>query len=181
MRVLVGSTNPTKVSAVREALERYPLFAGASVVGVSVESGVAEQPLSLEEMFRGAAQRAESALALGADVAVGLESGLFPVSSPFVRVGMLDATACVIIDGEHTGAGLSSAFQCPTEVTRLVRHEGLDLNEAFRAAGLTNDSRLGSKGGAIGLLSDGSVTRAEYMGVAVRMALMQLLHPEYYT
>lgn len=53
MDVAVGSTNPVKQRAVERVLEE---FAG-SVVAVAVDSGVSEQPSSVEETVAGARNR----------------------------------------------------------------------------------------------------------------------------
>ena len=76
--VVVGSGNPLKVAAVRQAL-------GAphtEVVGVEVSSGVAAQPCGVEEGMRGAVHRAQQAFRAapvveegpGQVVAVGMEN-----------------------------------------------------------------------------------------------------------
>ena len=65
LSVAVGSLNPVKVSSARLALERAGF--DFALQGVEVPSGVAEQPIGLEEIARGARQRALNArAALGA-------------------------------------------------------------------------------------------------------------------
>ena len=51
-RVLVGSKNEPKIEAVRAAFEAY--VPGVDVVGLTVSSGVAEQPVGYDEIVRGA-------------------------------------------------------------------------------------------------------------------------------
>ena len=63
-RVRVGSANPPKIQAVRDALAA--LAPGAEVEGVAVASGVAEQPLGFAEIVAGARSRARAAFASGA-------------------------------------------------------------------------------------------------------------------
>ena len=52
LTVAVGSLNPVKVSATRLALERAGFE--FTLQGVAVPSGVAEQPIGLEDITRGA-------------------------------------------------------------------------------------------------------------------------------
>jgi len=70
----VGSENPAKVEAVREALSLIGLE--AEIIPVSVDPGVSNQPFCAET-FYGARNRALKALRLtGADLSVGIEGGL---------------------------------------------------------------------------------------------------------
>ena len=60
--VALGSTNPGKLRAVQEGLAAWPGPSIFDVQGVSTASGVAEQPMGLEETARGARNRAAGAL-----------------------------------------------------------------------------------------------------------------------
>ncbi|MDV3104625.1 DUF84 family protein [Thermococcus waiotapuensis] len=51
MRIAVGSTNPTKVLAVKEVME--VIYGDVEVFGVEVDSGVPDQPVGMEEIIRG--------------------------------------------------------------------------------------------------------------------------------
>src|SRR5947207_16025039 len=75
LSIAVGSLNPVKISAARLALEQAGF--DFTLQGVAVPSGVAEQPIGLEESARGARQRALNArAALAADWGVGMEGGV---------------------------------------------------------------------------------------------------------
>ena len=80
--ISVGSTNIVKVQAVEEAVKEYPALAALRIQTCSVPSGVADQPLSLEEIIQGAKNRAASAFAAcpGCHYGFGIESGLFEVN-----------------------------------------------------------------------------------------------------
>ncbi len=181
MYFVIGSTNPSKICALTEVLVEYDEFKHASLSSVKTASGVSEQPMSLEEICLGARNRAYEAFhsrAGAADYGVGLESGLILV--PGTKTGMMATSACMIYDGVVFAPGLSSAFECPAKVIRLVKEGGLDLNRAFHDAGLSNNLKLGNEGGAIGELSKGHVSRSQYMMQAIRMALIHLQNPELY-
>ncbi|MEK7532229.1 MAG: inosine/xanthosine triphosphatase [Patescibacteria group bacterium] len=177
MIIRVGSKNPVKVEAVREIIADYPFLAGAEAIGVEVDSGVGNQPTSLDAAILGAQNRARAAFQ-NCDVSIGLESGIMPV--PHSRTGYMDFTACVIFDGEKMCLGLSSCFEYPKEVTRLLIEENTEASNAFRAAGLTEHERIGYAEGAIGILTNGRLLRKEYTKQAIRNALIQLEHPEWY-
>ena len=177
MLIRIGTKNPAKVAAFSELMAEYRFLAGSELEPISVPSGVSEQPKTLAETIGGARNRAVAAYAAapGAAYGVGIESGLFEV--PFSRTGHMDLCACVVYDGREHHLGLSSAFECPPEVTRLMINEGLDMNQAFNAAGLTTKPKLGNEEGAVGILTKGRVDRKAYTKQAIVMALIHLDRP----
>lgn len=75
MKIVVGSTSPHKLEAVREACQRIGL--DAEVVGCKAPSHVNEQPVGFDETLQGAGNRATFATVFtNADVAIGIENGL---------------------------------------------------------------------------------------------------------
>ncbi|MFZ5877603.1 MAG: inosine/xanthosine triphosphatase [Nitrospirota bacterium] len=172
--VHIGSTNPVKIDAVREVFSASGRFPAFNVVPREVATGVAEQPTSLDETLRGAINRARNAFG-GCDLSVGLEDGLFAV--PHTQSGYMNVCACAIFDGRRDHLGLASAFEYPPEVVRLVINDGLDVTQAFVKAGLSTNAKLGAAEGAIGVLTDGRLTRRAYAEQAVGMALIHLPHP----
>ncbi len=84
-KVLVGSQNPVKVEAVREAFACY--FGPVEVVGLSVESGVPAQPVN-DDTLAGAKNRAlalrhiNTTQGLGADFFVGRSPIIIALASP---------------------------------------------------------------------------------------------------
>jgi inosine/xanthosine triphosphatase len=77
MRIAVGSTNPTEVRAVENVMRR--IYGDVEVFGMEVESGVSDQPIGIEEITRGAINRAKKALERsGADLGVGIGAGIYP-------------------------------------------------------------------------------------------------------
>ena len=178
MKINVGSQNPAKVEAIREILKEYAMFVEAEVNPVNASSDVSEQPKSLDETIKGAINRAKSAFAQGADLGIGIESGLMAV--PYTKTGYMDLCACAIYDGRQVHLGLSSAFEFPKEVTRIILEQEVDANEAAYRAGLTKEQKIGSSEGIIGIVTKGRVTRKEYTKQAIRMALIHLENPEIY-
>src|SRR5439155_7513180 len=74
-RAAIGSTNPAKVAAVREALAT--LAPDCAVEALEVPSGVGHQPFGDAATRAGALERARKALAASdADIAFGLEGGV---------------------------------------------------------------------------------------------------------
>ncbi len=177
MKIIVGSKNSQKIEAVREILQEYPELKDFDVIGIEADSGVSEQPISIDETIQGAINRAKNCFN-DCDYSIGLESGLMKV--PSTKTGFMDVTVCAIYDGKTVHLGLSSAFEYPVEVTRLVFDEEINITQAFVKTGLTNNPKLGSAEGAIGFLTKGRLTRKEYTKQALRTALIHLENPELY-
>lgn len=172
MRVVVGSTNAAKVDAVAEILKEYPHLADAEVISVKTDSGVADQPMSLEETIRGAMNRARATRG-DAEYGIGIESGLMEV--PNTKSGYMDVCACAIFDGEEFHLGLSSAWEFPDpEVMRTIVSGSMNLAQAINHHGLTKNPDIGVAEGAIGILTKGKIDRKEYSKQALRMALIHI-------
>jgi inosine/xanthosine triphosphatase len=169
----VGSENPVKINCVAKAVVEF--WSEARAVGVQTESGVRAQPESDAEMFAGARNRAHEALAKTPDAqfGVGIEGGTLDAED-----GMWAYAWVVIVDrAGRMGKGQSGRFLLPEGVAALVRG-GLELGLADDQFFGRNNSK--QKDGAIGILSDGRVTRLALYKPAVTFALLPFVHPDYY-
>lgn len=171
MKIKVGSTNKMKVEAVQEILQDYPHLKNAIISTVDVSSGIVDQPKSLEEIVRGAMNRAGSAFQ-DCTYSFGIESGLMTV--PNTKTGFMDVCVCAIFNGNEYHLGLSSAWEPPKQVIHYILAEGLDMNQAAFKAGLTNNPKVGSAEGLVGIMTKGRLTRKEYTKEAIRTALIHL-------
>ncbi len=174
MKIYVGSLNPTKVAAVREAMADHSDFSSWEVVGDDVPSGVSDQPKTIEETVRGAMNRARAAWREGG-ISFGLESGLMEV--PHTRTGYMDICVCAIYDGTEYHHGISSAWECPVDITRMMLEDGMNMSEAFYKSGRTDDPNIGSSTGVINVLTNGRVDRKAYTKQAIHMAIIHLKKP----
>ena len=171
-RVVVGSTNPVKIAAVRAVLER----AGcpARVEGIAVASGVADQPLGDAETIRGATQRARAALdASGADIGVGVEGGVVEEDG-FMRTC---AWAAAVSRDGRVGVGGSLAMILPDRVASLVR-TGVELGHAMDR--VTGEHNTKHNAGAVGILTAGLVDRQRAYEWLVTYAFAPFLSPDHY-
>ena len=171
-RAAVGSTNPAKLEAVHRALAR--LAPGCLVEGVEVASGVRAQPFGDEETRAGARARARLALARSAaDMAFGLEGGvIFEGDAPWLVswVAAVDRTGRV---GEASGLRM----RLPTSAVDRLR-AGDELGDIIDAL---FDTRLSKQqAGAIGLLTEGFVSRTDAFADLVAMACAPFLRPDLY-
>lgn len=171
MKINVGSKNEIKISAVREIVADYKFLKDAEIIAVDTSSEISDQPKSLEETIGGAINRSRNAFR-NCDYSFGIESGLMAV--PNTKTGYMDFCACAIFDGKDHHLGLSSAFEFPATVTALIFGEGMDANQAFYKAGLISNPKIGSAEGAVGLLTNGRLTRKDYTKQAITMALIHI-------
>ncbi len=166
MKVLVASLNPVKIDACREAFNRFFPDEELSVSGISIPSGVSEQPFSESETLSGAINRTELLKSRypAAHFVVGIEGGVEQ------RFGELWAFAWVVVsNGSKTGKGTTSRFPLPGKVKKLL-DEGLELGDANDRVFSQHNSK--QQGGAIGLLTGDLITRKELYVPAVIMALI---------
>lgn len=174
MSIAIGSLNKVKIQAVEEVISDYDDFAGLPLTSLNVPSNVCEQPMSLAETVKGAKNRAINAFEATPDCqyAFGIESGLMEVAGS--KSGFFDLTICAIYDGTDFFIGQSCAFELPQQVIQLVLHEKMDLGQACFHSKLTEKQALGASEGAIGLLTNGRITRKDYTKHAIIMALTQI-------
>lgn len=161
MELAVGSTNPVKIDAVERTLERFD----PTVTAVAVDSGVPEQPWSVEETVSGAETRAQRALdATSADFGVGLEGGV----ARFEGVpGLWLIMWAAVTDGQRLERGGGPTLRLPEAVERRLE-DGAELGPVM-------DGRHGTDGiaeseGAAGVLTAGLTDRTRALGEAVACA-----------
>jgi inosine/xanthosine triphosphatase len=172
-RVVVGSTNPVKIAAVRAVVRR--VAPEAVVEGIAVESGVPAQPFGDAETQAGARQRARAALAAGAaTLAVGLEGGVVELSDGTMRTC---AWAVVVDRHGREGVGGSLAMPLPDVVAARIR-AGEELGYAMDAVANTVGTKHGR--GAVGILTAGLIDRQGAYEPLVTYALAPWLAPAFF-
>ncbi|HEX7041643.1 MAG TPA: inosine/xanthosine triphosphatase [Patescibacteria group bacterium] len=177
MKINVGSTNKTKIKAVRETLILYPkLFPNPEILGINVDVPEFGHPKNLKETILGAKKRAKKAFK-NCDYSIGIEGGLMKV--PLSENGFMEVNAGVIYNGKEYFIGLSPAFSWPKKVTELILSGKADASLALKNLGITNSPKLGSQeGGAVGMLTDNRMTREVFIKYSLISALIYLEKPE---
>lgn len=176
MRVVVASRNSVKIQAAANGFQRLFGVDQIDVQGVSVPSGVSDQPFSDAETQQGARQRAERARAVqpDADYWVGIEGGIADEGP----AGAMWAFAWIVVcSRERCGLGRTGALALPPRVAALVR-SGKELGEADDIV----FGRINSKqeNGAVGLLTGNVIDRSQYYEHAVILALIPFKNPDLY-
>ncbi|MBM3231832.1 DUF84 family protein [Candidatus Pacearchaeota archaeon] len=178
MIINIGSKNPVKFEAVRQAFLKYQDFIDAEFRGIEVpvpESIIPEQPRGMEEIWAGAEFRARQAFR-DCNYSVGLESGLYKVPLNGESLPRMNFAACVIFDGKRIYIGQNSGFVIPRIVAEIIQREKVQLDEAWRRAGLTDEERIGYGNGIIHGLTGGRFDRKRYLEQAVHMTVTHLLN-----
>ncbi len=164
--LVVASTNPVKIQSALEGFRRMFPDEGYQAEGVSVPSGVSDQPMSEAETLQGATNRVMAAQRERpqADYWIGIEGGVEE------RDGGFQAFAWVVVtDGQRRGKSRTSMYYLPEETARLVR-QGVELGHADdQVFGRSNSKQ---KNGSVGLLTGDVVDRTAYYVQAVILALI---------
>lgn len=172
MKVAIGSVNPAKIAAAKQASCR--VWPDAQIIAVDVPSGVTEQPMDDEETIQGAINRARAALlAADAEIGMGVEGGVQDSSH-----GMFVGAWAAVVDRSGTlGIGAGGRVLLPESIAARLR-EGAELGpEMDRFSGLKNARH---HEGAIGILTNGLVTRTQALEIALTFALAKFIGPQDY-
>jgi len=174
-KIIVASKNPVKIEAARLGFQDMFVGQAFEVEGISVPSGVSDQPITDQETLQGAINRAENARKAmpNADYWIGLEGGIDRVGEEmeaFAWIYVIDASG-------NVGKAKTAVFYLPPQIVALV-NQGMELGHADDQ--LFNDHNSKQKGGSVGILTNGLLSRTEYYRTAVVLALIPFLKAELY-
>lgn len=172
--VIVGSKNPVKVKSTENAFSH--MFEDSFVVqGLNVNSNVSDQPKGDVETYTGAYNRAFASKSAfpEADFWVGIEGGVDHVGEQMVSFAWM-----VIIDADNRiGKAKTATFFLPEALNQMVS-DGMELGEADDK--LFNKSNSKESGGAVGILTNGVISRTNYYQQALSLALIPFIKKELY-
>jgi inosine/xanthosine triphosphatase len=164
----IGSTNPAKVEAVRRTLGR--IAPDCAVLTVDVPSGVGDMPLGEEAVRAGALARARAALErTDAEIGFGLEGGAILDGDR----AWLTAHVVALTRGGQLGEAAWGRMLLPRIAAERMR-AGEELGDIIDDLFDRKESKRQS--GAVGLLTDGTVSRTDAFADLVAMACVPLLH-----
>ncbi|WP_010651227.1 DUF84 family protein [Oceanobacillus massiliensis] len=157
MEIIIGSENPTKISAVKE------IFPTASVTAMAADSGVPAQPFSDEETKHGAVNRAfQCAKSVPEAMGIGLEGGVMHVANQLYLCNwgalvtsegkVLTASGARIALPDEIEAGLSDGIELGILMDQFAKKQEVSKNE-----------------GAIGIFTNDLVTRMEMFAHVVKL------------
>jgi inosine/xanthosine triphosphatase len=169
MLIIAASKNPVKIQAVREAFTQAFPAQPITVEGMAAPSGVSDQPMTDEETLLGAKNRVAYAKKQRpeADYWVGLEGGVAPIEDKLDAFGWM-----VIRNDKQESYARSASFFLPPAATKAI-HEGGELGPVMDR--LFDETNTKHKGGAVGLLTNGLVTREALYVQPLILALIPFL------
>ncbi len=173
-KVIIASDNPVKIRAVKDGFEKMFPDEKFEFSGVAFPSNVSNQPLSNDETFIGAKNRADNAFLKIKDAyfCVGIEGGIEPVGQE------MEAFAWVVVrSGEQYGKSRTGTFFLPKEVAGLI-NQGKELGEADDIVFRRNDSKR--QNGSVGILTGDAIDRTKYYTEAVILALIPFKNSRLY-
>jgi inosine/xanthosine triphosphatase len=166
-KIIVASTNPAKIKAAIDGFSRMFPEEDFMAEGVTVDSGVNDQPMSDQETFQGALNRAHKAseAIADADYYVGLEGGIE------INGKEMEAFAWIVIKSHEgkLGKARTGVFILPSKIVSLIS-EGKELGEADDIVFGKTNSKQGS--GSVGILTNDVTTRSSYYSEAIILALI---------
>lgn len=173
-KIVIASKNPVKIDAVKHGFEKIFPDEKFEFEGISVPSGVKDQPFDNEETLKGATNRADNAFAKmkTADYFVGIEGGIEPAGEE------MEAFAWVVVRSENKyGKSRTGTFFLPKEVVKLIK-EGMELGEADDIVFKRSNSK--QQNGAVGILTGNAIDRTKYYSEAVILALIPFKNSNLY-
>ena len=151
MKVIIGSTNPAKIAAVKNVFS----YQQTEFLSLDVASGVSEQPFSDDETIRGAMNRAIGALEQGkGEIGIGLEGGVQESEQ-----GLLLCNWGALASNEFDPIIAGGArFLLPEEIAQRLR-AGDELGPVMED--YAKKANVRKNQGAVGILTNGLINRAE--------------------
>ncbi len=173
LRIIIASRNPVKIQAAKEAFEE--LF-GQEVLakGVSVPSGISDQPLTNEETLAGACNRATNARTAfpRGDYWVGLEGGVHLSKGEAEAFGW-----AVVLSADQSGKARSASFCLPEIIAKRLQ-DGEELGPINDELFHQHNSK--QKGGAVGILTNNVLQRTMLYRQAIILALIPFVNRQLY-
>ena len=176
--IVVGSTNPVKINAVKTTLStltQKPLI----ILSYPAPSNVPEQPFSDAQTRQGAINRAFNALdhSPQAHWGIGLEGGVRTITytnqKGRVIKEIVEVAWCAIVDKTgNIALGGGVEFQLPPAITKRLQ-KGEELGPIMDD--LLNIPDVKKKIGAIGVLSNRLLTRQDIYQQLIKLALVKII------
>ncbi|WLR56030.1 DUF84 family protein [Mesobacillus subterraneus] len=163
MRVAVGSKNPAKINAVKEAFNEYQY----KIISVDAGSGVSEQPISDEETIKGAVNSAIHAAEQGeAEIGIGLEGGV--QQTPYGL--MLCNWGALAVKGMEPIIAGGARIPLPEEIARqlLLGAELVPVMDEY-----AQKQNVRKNEGAVGIFTNGQINRSEMFTHVMKLLLGQ--------
>ncbi|MBQ0954800.1 inosine/xanthosine triphosphatase [Serratia symbiotica] len=167
--VVAATTNPAKLQAIQLAFDDTFGAGHCHTESVDVASGVSLQPLGTDETRTGARQRVIEARKMRpeADFWIGVEAG--------IEENM--TFAWITIENPHTqGESRCASLMLPETILQGIR-AGRELGGEM--AKITGNAEVKRQGGAIGIFTNGQLSRTSVYHQTLLLALVPFHNPIY--
>lgn len=167
--VVAATTNPAKIRAITLAFNDVFGADACHIEGINVDSGVSLQPIGSDETRTGARQRVAAARQIKpeADFWVGVEAGIED-NMTFAWI--------VVEHLQQRGESRSASLMLPQIILQGI-NQGRELGDEM--ALLTGNAEVKRQGGAIGVFTDGKLSRTSVYHQALVLALVPFHNPVY--
>ncbi len=155
MNIIVGSTNPAKVNAVKEVF--YEKMVDSKVV----PSHVSPQPFSDDETRQGAINRAVACTSSDT-MGIGLEGGVMYVEEQL----FLCNWGALVIPDQTIFTASGARIPLPKEIDIQLEH-GMELGDIMNA--YAKRKNVGKKEGAIGIFTNEMISRQTMFSHVVKL------------
>jgi len=190
MIIAIASENKPKVSACKKVFndlkdEFRTSKENISFIVRSIDSGVADMPMSLDDLMIGAKNRTEKLHNIlksenrPADYYIGLEGGFFIKynSAKKNRVVFLESWVYTF-NGRKGYWGSSGAIEVPKNISEEILNSGKELgiviDEKMKQTGIRSNQ------GTVGILTNDKVTRQDFFETALKFALAPFFNSNIY-
>jgi inosine/xanthosine triphosphatase len=167
MKIVIGSKNPAKIAAVKQAFTMNEFEFSA----VDAPSGVSPQPFTDDETITGAINRAKEALRLdGGQIGIGLEGGVQETS-----FGLFLCNWGALVESQDEAPIIAGGARIllPESIAEKLR-EGLELGLVMDE--FTQKQNIRKNEGAIGIFTDGIINRADMFTHVTKLLYGQYLY-----
>ena len=173
MKILMGTKNPGKIEAAKQAFEKY--FSDIEIEGIAVSSNVGDQPID-KEIFQGAKNRVKNLKQyaannnIEADFYIASEAGITNLLGEWI-----DINAVVVEDAKgFQSVGTSQGFPIPEKYVEEIKQT--ELGKVMDK--ILNGQELGQGKGGISFLTKNEVSRIDLTRSAFIMALIPHINGE---
>ncbi|MGD9897581.1 MAG: DUF84 family protein [Calditrichaceae bacterium] len=191
MIVGIGSTNDAKVNACKKAFDiirrKFPevIDSNLEFIPLIAETTVPDMPLSLEQILKGAAERAHFVYdslkkqKRSVDYSIGMEGGTYrlDLSQNSGHQAILQSWV-YIFNGVEGHFGCSPGLPLPASIEVQLYEKNRELSEIIDEVSGKEDVR--SKEGAFGILTNNLFTRTGAFEAALISAMIPFINTKFY-
>lgn len=172
--LIVGSINPVKIQAALQAFEIMFPSEKFEIQGFDVPSGVNDQPMSEDESWQGAVNRAKRGQLdyPQAHYWIGLEAGLTKTELGYESYGIV-----AVLSSDKLGRGKTASYLLPSSYTAMLE-QGLELGAITDTVFQLEHTKR--QQGTVGLLTGNALSRTDSFKIGVMMALIPFKNSHLY-